>query len=59
VRTGGAGWEKRDVHRFESVLAVGLAQCRGAIEHEQPLLLGVLVVIRTYRLAGVKSRDVV
>src|SRR3954449_1433206 len=52
VRALGALREEDDVEGREPLGALRRAQRRRALEDERPLLLGVLVVVRTQRLAG-------
>src|SRR5262249_51708098 len=47
----GAAREEDRVERLEPLLAAGVAQGRVALQHQQPLLLADLVVVRAGRLA--------
>src|SRR5687767_2619358 len=52
MRAVGAGREERELVRAELVGAVRMADRGAAVDHEHPLLLGELVVVRAQRLAG-------
>src|SRR5207244_5959857 len=51
-RTFGAGGEEDDVPGLERAGALRKAEGRPTLEHEQPFLLRVLVVVRADRLTG-------
>ena len=52
MRSRGLLWEVDDVERVEGIRALGMAKRRTTAQHEQPLLLAVLIVIRADCLAG-------
>src|SRR3954452_3390525 len=54
VRSVRALGEADEVALLQLVLALGIAQRRPAGEHGQPLLLGMLVVVRADALAGIE-----
>src|SRR6476619_2580797 len=49
---GGAGREEDEIPRLELLLAAGMPKGRRARDDQEPLLVGIFVVVRADRLSG-------